>query len=117
MVTRGGRFSHVAEAVAHRTAELLAATVAVVDEDDVIVARAAPTGHPEQAALVPTWNSALRVPIRLHGRSGHVLAATHEEQVSPRLARAVVDFVVSQATIVSQLPAQDDLRGKVVRDL
>jgi carbohydrate diacid regulator len=117
MVIRAGRFTHVAEAVAHRTAELLAATVAVIDEDDVIVARAAPAGHTEQMSTVPAWNGALRVPIHVHGRSGHVLAATHEETISARLARAVVDFVVSQTAIVEQLPAQDDLRGKVVRDL
>lgn len=113
----GGSFAHVAESVAHRAANLLAANVMVVDEHDILVARARPTGNESFATVGELQHPEIRIPVQLGGRAAHVIAAGHEEPISPRLAQAVIDLVVTQADVVSQLPTQDDLRGKLVRDL
>jgi carbohydrate diacid regulator len=109
-------FTHVAEAVAHRAAEVLAAHVVVVDEHEVLVARASPTGRQLDDSTVDPRGARLRIPVRLNGHEAHVITAGHEEPISPRLAQALIDLVVTQAD-AAQLPTQDDLRGKVVRDL
>ena len=117
MATHGVPFAYVAESVACRAADLLAASVMVVDEHDVLVARAEPPGTDMSAAARGAGHPELRVPIRLHGRTAHVIAAGHEEPISPRLAHALIDLVVTQADVLAQLPTQEDLRGKLVRDL
>jgi carbohydrate diacid regulator len=109
-------FAYVAESVAHRAADALAASVMVVDEHDVMVARAEPGGENGVGALRDDWHPALRIPIQLMGRAGHIVAAGLAESITPRLAQALVDLVVTQAA-VAQLPTQDDLRSKLVRDL
>jgi len=109
-------FAYVAESVAHRAADALAASVMVVDENDIMVARAEPGGENGVPALRGDWHPALRIPIQLLGRTGHVVAAGLGESVAPRLAQALIDLVVTQAS-VAQLPTQDDLRSKLVRDL
>lgn len=110
-------FTCVAESVARRASELLAATVAVVDEHDVVVARSAPDGSEGRRAGALEASSGLCVPIEIQGRAGQVVVAANEEPITPRLARALIDLVVTQASVVAQLPTQDDLRGKLVRDL
>jgi carbohydrate diacid regulator len=109
-------FASVAEAVAHRAADLLAANVVVVDEHEALVARAAPPGHQPDDTIVDVRAAQLRIPVRLHGHVAHVITAGHEEPISPRLARALIDLVVTQAD-AAHSPTQDDLRGKLVRDL
>jgi len=103
--------------VANRAADLLAASVMVVDEHDALVARAEPPGSEPPSAMNRELRRELRIPVRLGGRSAHLIAAGHEEPISPRLAQALVDLVVTQADVVAQMPTQDDLRGKLVRDL
>src|SRR5215217_2866537 len=51
VTAHGVSFAHVAESVAHRAANLLAANVMVVDEHDTMVARARPSGSESFAAL------------------------------------------------------------------
>jgi carbohydrate diacid regulator len=109
-------FAQVAEAVAHRAADLLAANVLVLDEHETLVARASPKGCAPDDAFGDLRGAQLRIPVRLNGHAAHVIAAGHEEPISPRLAQALIDLVVTQAD-VAQLPTQDDLRGKLVRDL
>ena len=117
MATQGVHFAYAAESVAHRAADLLAASVTVVDEQDVLVAHAEPPGSTGAPAVAREWRPELRLPVRLGGRSAQVIATGHEEPISPRLAQALIDLVVTQADVVAQLPTQDDLRGKLVRDL
>ncbi len=115
-MTHAMPFAYVAESVAHRAADALAASVMVVDEDDIMVARAEPAGGNGVGAIRGDWHPALRIPIQLMGRAGHLVAAGLGESITPRLAQALVDLVVTQAA-VAQLPTQDDLRSKLVRDL
>ena len=110
MTVYGVSFAHVAESVAHRAANLLAANVMVVDEHEILVARARPHRqrviHGTVASHgIPSFAS----PCSSAGRAAHVIAAGHEEPISPRLAQAVIDLVVTQADVVAQLPTQDDL--------
>lgn len=109
-------FAYVAESEAHRAADALAASVMVVDENDIMVARAEPGDGNGLGAMRGDWHPELRIPIQFMGRTGHVVAAGLGESITPRLAQALVDLVVTQAA-VAQLPTQDDLRSKLVRDL
>jgi len=117
MVAHAMPFAYVAESVAHRAANLLAATVSVVDENEVVVARAAPRGSESRHGSAHGDRPDLRVPIRLQGLSGHVVASGPNEPISPRLAEALIELVVTQAAGDAELPSQDDLRGRLVRDL
>jgi carbohydrate diacid regulator len=117
LATHGVPFAYVAESVAARAADLLATSVMVVDEDDILVTRAEPPGNDHSSAIKREWRSELRIPVRLGGRSVQLIASRHEEPISPRLAKALIDLVVTQVDVVAQLPTQDDLRGKLVRDL
>ncbi|MGE3268584.1 MAG: PucR family transcriptional regulator [Chloroflexota bacterium] len=116
MPAYGASFTFVADAVANRAAEVLGANVMVVDEHEIMVSRACPSGRDLRDAFDGPQRTALRIPIQLGGRAAHVIAAGHEEPISPRLAQALIDLVVTQAAAAS-LPAHDDLRGKLVRDL
>jgi carbohydrate diacid regulator len=109
-------FAEAAESVAHRAADLLAASVVVIDEHDETVARASPPGASTPDVLVGPHGAHLRIPVRLGGQQAHVIAAGYEEPISPRLAHALIDLVATQAD-AAHLPTQDDLRGKLVRDL
>jgi carbohydrate diacid regulator len=114
--TYGASFAYVAESVAHRAADLLAAHVMVVDEHEELVARASPSNGELADVLHERRPHQLRIPVRLGGHEAHVIAAGHEEPISPRLAQALIDLVATQAD-AAQSPTQDDLRGKLVRDL
>jgi carbohydrate diacid regulator len=114
--TYGAPFANVAESVAHRAADLLAAHISVVDEHDVLVARASPSGVELTNARHERRPHQLRIPVRLGGHEAHVIADGHAEPISPRLAQALIDLVATQAD-AAQMPSQDDLRGKLVRDL
>jgi carbohydrate diacid regulator len=109
-------FAYVAESIAHRAADALAASVMVIDENDVMVAHAQPGGGDGPVSARSDWHPELRIPIQVLGRSGHVVAAGLSESISPRLAQALIDLVVHREA-VAQLPTQDDLRSKLVRDL
>jgi carbohydrate diacid regulator len=107
----------VAESVARRAADLLAANVIVVDEHDVVVARSSRSGNGAFDPVGEARHPQLRIPVLLAGRETHIIAAGHQEPISPRLAQAVIDLVVTQADVVAQLPTREDLRGRLVRDL
>jgi len=109
-------FAHVAESVAHRAADLLAANVVVVDAHDVMVARASPPGIEAIDFARRQQGAQLRIPVRIGGQDAHVIAAGYEESIPPRLAQALIDLVVTQTDAI-QLPTQEDIRGKLVRDL
>jgi carbohydrate diacid regulator len=109
-------FAQVAEAVASRAADVLAAHVIVVDEREVMVARASPAGSDPDVGLGDPRGPTLRIPVRLAGHDVHLIAAAYAEPISPRLAQALIDLVVTQAD-APRLPIQEDLRGKLVRDL
>jgi len=115
-----GQFEHVAELITIRTAELLVADVSVTNELGVIVASSASrsigTRHP---ATNEGSQEFLRVPIRLDTRSGEIFVAapTDGEAISPRLAGALIDLMVNEATVVARLPNQYELKNTFIRNL
>ena len=119
MVT--GLFAGVAETVAQRTAELLSAPVAVLDERGAVVASSEPCGRGGGVAVASRVASEhdLRIPIRLHGQTGQVVVSepTGGETISPRLAQALVDLVVDQTAVVSKLPNRDEIKSKFIHDV
>jgi carbohydrate diacid regulator len=117
LATDGALFAHVAESVAHRAANLLGANVMVIDEHGVMVARATPHDSESFKSIGEPRHPELRIPVELGGRAAHVVAVGNEEPISPRLAQALIELVVTQADVIAQLPTQDDLKGKLVRDL
>lgn len=114
------QFERVAEAVTKRTAELLCARVAVVDERGIAVASSEPgrVGRVIEADR-PGEMPCLRVPLHFDGQAGEVLVfeETDEEAISPRIARVLVDLVVGQAAMVARIPSQHLWKNKLIHDL
>lgn len=113
-------FERVAEAVTQRTAELLSARVVVIDERGVVITNSDPraVGVPYEF-LNGAEGADVRVPIRLNGQTGQVVVSTPPdgEAISPRLARALIDLVISQTAVVAHLPSQHELKNKFIHDL
>jgi carbohydrate diacid regulator len=114
-------YQHVAETLASRTAELLQTTVAVTDERDIIVAGsdARAVGLPARLAGDFLQAEYVRVPLRLNANGGEVIVARppEGESLSPRLARVIVDLVVSQTVVVNRLPNGNAIKNKFIHDV
>lgn len=111
-------FEQAAETIVERTAELLSAQVAVVDERGIVVASSRPieVGRP----LEPPVHAHLDVPLQTNGRTGTICITPQQdsgEEIPPRLTRIVVDLVVSQATVVDRLTNKHEIKNKFIHDL
>ena len=119
MVTE--QFDRVAEAVLERTAELLAADVAVVDDRGVTLASTDPdlVGLRFDAVQPDPTGCLLRVPLRVDAHEGQVIvgAPVTGEAPSPRLVQALVELVVNQAAVLDQIPKRHELKDKFIHDL
>src|SRR5215213_536276 len=92
MVLRAVPFEYIAESIGRRAADLFASSTMVVDEHDVVVARAEPGGRATSGTMPRDWCPVLRIPIRLPDRTGHLIVANHEEWISPRLSHELIGF-------------------------
>src|SRR5215211_5322102 len=114
-------YQYVAETLVSRAAELLQTDVAVTDDRDLIVAgsNARTIGLPSRLAGDAFQPEYLRVPLNLDARAGEVIVARPRtgEAVSPRLAQVILDLVVSNTVVVSQLPNQHALKNKFLLDV
>src|SRR5215217_2936200 len=114
-------YQHVAETLVNRASELLQTAVAVTDDRDLIVAGsdARTVGLPSRLAGDALQPEYLRVPLRLDTRAGEVIIAQPRsgEALSPRLAQIILDLVVSNTVVVSQLPNQHVLKSKFLHDV
>jgi carbohydrate diacid regulator len=114
-----GHFERAAAQLSARAAELLSAHVTVVDEHGLMVAHSlAGNGAPDGAggdARAPY----LRVPLRFSGRQGEVIVSEPigPEPLSPRLAEALIELMITQAAVISRLPNQYELKDKFIHDL
>ena len=119
MATIPRSFERIAEAVARRTADLLAVPASVVDDRGVVVASCGSDLARPPDADRDGHAELLRVPIRLEGQSGAVLVApsSNGEVVPPRLVHALVDLVIDQTAVVARLPNQYELKNKLIHDL
>jgi len=118
------QFGAVAEAVTRQTAELLGARVAVVDRRGVVVASSigGAVGLPFDARLggaVHAEAAYLRLPIRLDAQDGEVIVTepANGEPIPPRLAQALVEFIINQTAVVARLPNQHELKNTFIHDL
>ncbi len=116
-----GQFEQVAELVAERTSELLSAPVTVTNERGIVLAstgrhRAGQLFHAGAAESGPL---SLRVPFEFDAQAGEVIVAglAHDEVISPRLARVLVDLVINQTVVVARLPHQHELKRRFIQTL
>ena len=121
LVIAFGQFEQVAALVADQTAEILSTRVAALDERGVIIASSEPAlvGRSFEQAGDVSDDAYLRVPIQLDAQAGEVVIAQPEngEIISPRLARALIERMVTQAAVVSRLPTRRELKNKFIHDL
>lgn len=121
MTLAAGRLERVAQIVAGKAAEMLGARVWAVDVHSRLLADSNPPGAdtPSLSAADLQHLVCLRIPVHLGTQTGQVLMSQPAggENISPRLAQAVVDLIVQQATVVESLPNQHELKNKFISDL
>lgn len=111
------RFHRVAGMVARRLAELLQASVGVLDYQGNLVAidHGVAESLPDRPTL-PSDDGWLRVPIRCASLSGEIVidAPRAPGTISPRLVRSLVELLVDHLALVNELPVQRELKSKFI---
>ncbi len=122
IISRATSFEHVAETVSARVAELLCAPVAVLDARGKVVS-STETGLIGLLGVHLPFGDELRTPLRIDSHAGEIVVGPplNGEVVSPRLAQAVVELVVTQTTMVARTGAlsasQHELKNTFISDL
>jgi carbohydrate diacid regulator len=126
VLTGSEHFEPIAREVSRRAAELLCAkTVVISDQQRVVAASEAEVmggqagAHLEAQLHDSLAREGLKIPFKVGGREGEVVVGESlgREVISPRLAKAVVELVIYQATLVHELPDQLELKNKFIHDL
>jgi carbohydrate diacid regulator len=121
MVVSAALFEQVAASVSERAADLLDADVFVTDQHGVVVASSTRGSigltFPDRGAV--SAREILRIPIHLDSHAGEVIVTESgaTEQVPARVARALIHMMISQATVVANLPNHYELKNKFIHDL
>lgn len=114
-------FESVADTIADRAAELLAARVCVADAQGVIIASSdrGLVGRLRDDVLSERAGPHLSVPLRAFQQSGEVIVseAAASDGLSPRLAGVFVDLVVGQAVAALRLPNHRELTSRFIHSL
>jgi carbohydrate diacid regulator len=120
-VTSSGSQFDQAAAIAHRAGELLGAYVSILDEQGVTIATGGPVSglRPIRTTDDSDDEQFLRFPVVIDDRQCQIVVpgACNGEAIPQRLARAVIELIVSQTAVVERLPNQADLRNQFVHDL
>lgn len=121
MAVAADHFEQTAAAVASRAAELLSARVSVIDEfgAEIVSRRPQDIGLTFEARDDEPGATCLHVPMQLGAQVAEVVVSTpvNGEIISPRLAQGLVELIVTQATVVSRLPNQRELKDKLIHDV
>ncbi len=114
-------FESVADTIADRAAELLAAQVCVADAQGIIISSSdrSLVGRHRDEVLSDRVGPHLSVPLRAFQQSGEVIVseAATGEGLSPRLASVFVDLVVGQAVAALRLPNHRELTSRFIHSL
>lgn len=113
------QFEQIATTVTERASSVLRASVWVVNEGGAVVASSVHGRGSTGRVEPPHADNLLRVPLRVGHEVGEVIVAESAggELGSQRLGTALVELVISQALIVTQLPNRDELKNKFIHDL
>lgn len=114
------QFDRVAEAVAEKTAHVLSASTAVLDERGIVVASDQPQMIGASFDHLPLAQAqCLRVPVKLDQHDAEIVVTDPKngEVIPPHLAQVLVDLIVNQATVVDRLPNTNALKNKFIHDL
>jgi len=114
------RFQRVAVTIARRLAELLRASVVVLDQQGNLVAvNHGTTGSSLDDPGPSSGNSWLRVPVRCASLAGEIVIGTPRARgtSSPRLVRSLVELLIDHLALIDELPVQRELKSKFIHDL
>ncbi len=115
------QYTHIAEMLIKRARDVLDASLWVTDERSIVIAASDShsVGLTIDAVSSARSEACVRVPLSAGSQVGEVVVGppTTDEALSPRLERVVVDLMIQQALIVSQLPNRHELKNKFIHDL
>ncbi|ARV60828.1 CdaR family transcriptional regulator [Nostocales cyanobacterium HT-58-2] len=121
LLTTTTKFERVAKIVAERVAQLLCATVFVIDQHSIVIGSSDPklVKLPFKHSCEKLTLDYLRVAICFDTQVGEVIIGKphNGEKISPRLAQVIVDLVVNQTAVIDALPNQHHLKNKFIYDL
>ncbi|MGF1515264.1 MAG: PucR family transcriptional regulator [Elainellaceae cyanobacterium] len=111
--------SHIARAIAHRVSELLNAPVWVRGYQDRVVASSRAEAVCSSAlSMGASVAQCLHIPLNLDNYLGEVIVSQpQDELISPRLAKALVELVISQVTSLNQATQRRSLAHDFIADL
>jgi carbohydrate diacid regulator len=113
-------FVRAAEAICTRLSELLCAPIAVVDDQDIIIAcsKIDLVGRALARAGRLLRAPHQRVPLRIAGHDGAVIMGEPTgDPISPRLVHGVVELVMNEASALAQMPDQIALKDLFIHTL
>jgi carbohydrate diacid regulator len=109
------RFKRVANAVTQRLQELLDACSFVIDHDRTVITS---TNAEMIGRVIEIDPAALRIPFQVDKQFAEVIIPKVEgSEISPRLARVLVELVISQVVSIARQPNQLELKNKFIFDV
>ncbi|MGZ3599537.1 MAG: CdaR family transcriptional regulator, partial [Ktedonobacterales bacterium] len=121
MAVSTNRYTDIAEMLIERARDALDASLWVTDERGIVIASsdARSVGRAIATVSGSQGGVCVRVPFSVGSQSGEVVVGppANDEALSPRLERVLVELMIQQALIVSQLPNRHELKNKFIHDL
>lgn len=113
------QFIQVARNVANTLTDLLQAQAIVINQDNIIVASNKLDQIGKSLDRHAQSNNYISVPLHCKTEVGEVIVgqSLSGETVSPRLAKALVELVINQATVLNHQPNQQALKNQFIYDL
>lgn len=120
-LTTNAQFERVAKVVAERVAQLLCATVFVIDQHSIAIVSSNPklVGLSLNRIIKKFALNYLRFPVKFDKEIGEVIISKphNGEEISPRLAQVIVELVVNQTAVIDSLPNHYQFKNKFIYDL
>ncbi|MBD0337398.1 MAG: hypothetical protein ICV62_18070, partial [Cyanobacteria bacterium Co-bin13] len=114
------KFTQIASVVANRLTEILQTEVIVSSSQGTVVASGLLGSKSASFSEVdPADSHFLRFPLNIQDQAGEVLIeqSTNGEVISPRIAQAFVDLVLSQITQPTLLSDEQTQKNQVIQSL